>query len=100
MTRSNKKSAFAPWARLVRRIAVVSRFLAFRAEGRLTLVGLALLGVLTVGPYWAWRQVGDRVAAGDDYRLTAGSISDASMATISPDFITLPYAVNAARKDL
>lgn len=75
MTRSNKKSAFAPWARLVRRIAVVSRFLAFRAEGRLTLVGLALLGVLTVGPYWAWRQVGDRVAAGDDYRLTADRVA-------------------------
>lgn len=70
----NKKSPFEPWARLARRIGIVARFLAFRAEGRLTLVGLVLLALLTVGPYWAWRHVGDRVAAGDDYRLTVDRV--------------------------
>jgi hypothetical protein len=50
---------------------VVVRFMLFRAEGRLTLAGIVMLALLTVGPYVAWQRVGARVAAGEDYQLTA-----------------------------
>jgi hypothetical protein len=74
MTRGNKKSTFDPWTRLGRRAAVVVRFLLFRAEGRLTLAGLVMLVLLTAGPYLAWQRVGSRVAAGEDYQLTADRV--------------------------
>lgn len=70
MARAKKKSLFDPWAVIVRRVARLVRFLLLRPEGRLTLVGIVLLAVLTAGPYWAWRKIGQRVAAGDDYQVT------------------------------
>lgn len=51
-------------------LARAIRFLLFRAEGRLALVGALLLAALAVGPFYAWRIVGPKVLAGDDYRLT------------------------------
>ncbi|MEX2186859.1 MAG: hypothetical protein WD875_08705, partial [Pirellulales bacterium] len=87
---TKKKSAFDPWAILVCRLVRVVRFLLFRSEGRLTLVGLVLLALLTVGPYWAWRHVGDRVAAGDDYQLTFDRV----------DLIPSPESVGWIRRDV
>lgn len=85
-----KKSAFDPWAIVIRRVARVVRFLLLRPEGRLTLVSVVLLALLTVGPYWAWRQVGQRVAAGDDYQLTFDRV----------ELIPSPESVGWIRRDV
>jgi hypothetical protein len=74
VAKTSKKSALDGWSRLGRRIAIVVRILLFRAEGRLTLVGIVLLALLTAGPYWAWKFVGPQLTSSDDYQLTADRV--------------------------
>ncbi len=90
MAKSKKMAFFDPWAQVVRRVSFLVRWMLFRAEGRLTLVGLVLLALLTVGPYWAWRQVGGRVAAGDDYQLTFDRV----------ELLPAPASVGWIRRDV
>lgn len=74
MAKVPKKSAFDGWKLLGRRVSLIVRILLFRAEGRLTLVGIVLLALLTVGPYWAWQFVGAQLTGSQDYQLTADRV--------------------------
>jgi hypothetical protein len=74
MSAEKKENSVDLVALSLRRIVKTLRFLLIRREGRLTLVGLALLGLLSAGPYGVWQMVGDRVLAGPDYRLTPDNI--------------------------
>lgn len=72
---AKSKSAFDGWVTLARRTSFTFRWLAFRGEGRLTLVGLALLAALVAGPYLAWNKVGPNLLSSADYQLTPEKIS-------------------------